>query len=449
MIIQEVYIGKTTEVEDIFKEFCNLRHSYSSWKTRKNAKQIAKIEKMIEDFFGFSAFSLEILPDKAPNAMTMPVANSLDVDPGELIITTSKGYKFSKGARVAALSYITSGLFANEAFTDEEVFAAFLHELGHSFVHRSPMIEAQQDVYITMVIIQIIYEIFMGLITMNPVLVQRGISDTLASTNFFKLFMVKFNKAVKKIPVLRELDVLGSGIAGLISGVLNNAAHALLTITGIRSLFNHLNKWSWNKVDSKQVAITGHSNAYARSLERLSDDFATMYGYGPQLSTALIKMENPDNQGLYMRTVYKIPVIKKLFTKVDGMAVEMNGLLGAHPGTPDRILSTLEGMESDLKNDKDLPPKIKAELAANIREEKRIIAKIKSDEPGVLENRNTYIQALNVIGLETNTEDFMEKRFTDRKELKKFYDSRRMRKEQSAREELELELSLVDEMTNW
>lgn len=446
MVIQEVYIGKTDEIEEIFKEFCNLRHSYASWKTAKNAKQTAKIEEMIEKFFGFSAFSLQIIPNSTPNAMTYPVASSIDVNAGDLIVTTSKGYKFTKGARVAALSYITSGLFANKAFTDEEVFATFLHEIGHSFVHRSPMIEAQQDVYITTVIIQIVWEIILGIILMNPQLIIQAATDAGMSTNFFKLFRTKFNKLKKKIPVIREIDLLTLGLANFLMSTINNVAHFILTITGVCSLINHINKWNWKTVTSKQVAITGHQNAYARSLERLSDDFAAMYGYGPAASTALVKMGNPDNQGLYMKTVHRIPVIRKLFNKVDGMMMEMDGLIGAHPGTPDRILSILEGMESDLKNDKDLPPKIKKELADNIKAQKKVIADIKSEEKDVLKNRNEYLQAVQLLGFEQgNSEDFMEKRFTDRKELKKFYDDRRLRREQAAQDELNISLDLIEE----
>ena len=113
--------------------------------------------------------------------------------------------------------------------------------------------------------------------------------------------------------------------------------------------------------------------------------------------------------------------------------MEMDGLIGAHPGTPARILSILEGMESDLKNDKDLPPKIKKELADNIKAQKKVIADIKSEEKDVLKNRNEYLQAVQLLGFEQgNSEDFMEKRFTDRKELKKFYDDRRLRREQAA-----------------
>ena len=140
MIIQEVYFGRIPEIEEIFQEFVKLRTDYMAIRTGKNSKQIAKIEKLIEHFFGFKAFSLDIVNNNSPNAYTYPVASSIDINPVNYIETTSKGYRFKKEANVATISMITTGLFTNKAFSNEEVFATFLHEIGHSFVHRSPYI---------------------------------------------------------------------------------------------------------------------------------------------------------------------------------------------------------------------------------------------------------------------------------------------------------------------
>lgn len=52
MIIQEVYIGRIPEIEEIFQEFSKLRDTYKVWKTGNTAKRTAKIEKLIEDLWG-------------------------------------------------------------------------------------------------------------------------------------------------------------------------------------------------------------------------------------------------------------------------------------------------------------------------------------------------------------------------------------------------------------
>ena len=445
MIIQEVYVGRIPEIEEIFQEFSKLRDTYKVWKTGNTTKRTAKIEKLIEDLWGFSAFSLSIDPSPQPNAFTYPVATNLDMNPEDLIETTSKGYRYRKGSRAAAISKITKGLFTNPVFTDEEAFAIFLHEIGHSFVHRAPYIALQQDAYKTALIQQILYEIIYGIITGNPFLFADGVNAAVTTNSLYKEFIAKYNKAVRKIPILRDFENMFSLTKGFVGNTLNNFVYAILTGTGIRTILAKVNKYSYDTIDKKLIKYQGHQNAYSRSMERLSDDFATMYGFGPQLSTGLIKMENPDNQGAFMKVMNSIPIIGKLNRYTDAMVIEYQGLMGAHPSTPDRILSVLNAMETDVKKDKSIPDKVKKELNANIKKQKDIIKDIKDETGKIQPNRNEYLQALTVLGLNNgNTEDFVEKRYTDRAKLKKFYDDRKVRREQKLQEQTELEMYLLD-----
>lgn len=445
MIVQEVYIGKVPEIENIFNEFKELRHTYTAWKTGNTSKRTAKIEKMIEDFWGFKAFSLDIDPSSSPNAFTYPVATSIDIDPSKYIKSTSKGYFYTKEANVAALSVITKGLFCNKAFSDEETFAVFLHEIGHSFVHRSPMIISQQEVYKTSLIIQIVQNIILGLLMANPFIISDAISAGLSSNNFYKLFMTKINKAIKKIPILREVNMSLSYLSSLFMNTVGNIFYTVTTLTGLNYLLTKYSKYIYDSVGKQQIEISGRANAYQRSLERLSDDFASMYGFGPQLSTALVKMENPDNQGLFMKVTHSFPIIEAIFNKTDALAIELNGCVEAHPSTSDRILSILDGMESDLRKDKTMPDKVKKEIKANIQAQRKVISDIKNNEGPIAKNRNDYLQALTILGIKNgNTEDFMEKRYTDRDALEKFYKDRKVRKEASVREQAEMDMYLME-----
>ena len=443
MIVQEVYIGRIPEIDEIFNEFKDLRATYRVWKSGNTARRTAKIEKMIEDLWGFGSFCLSIDPSPEPNAFTFPVATSLDIDPTDYIQTTSKGYRFNKTANVAAISKITKGLFCNQVFTDEEVFATFLHEIGHSFVHRSPYVAAQQDVYKSMLISQIIMQIISGLLTANPLQIADATAAAVTSTNFYKKFEADFNKAIKKVPILRDVTTLGGASIGLLKNIIGNTLYTIITGTGISALSSLYTKWEYNSYIKKQNKLTGHQNAYSRSAERLSDDFATMYGFGTYISSALVKMSNPDNQGLFMKVTHSIPVLKNIFNKSDALAHEVNGLLGAHPSNADRMLNILSSMESDLNNDKSIPDKAKKELRANIKEQKKLIQDIKN-QTSKIKNKNEYIEALTILGLNNgDSEDFMEKKYTDRKELKRFYDERKIRKESAFAEQAEDDLILL------
>ena len=430
MVIQEVYIGRIPEIEEMFQEFKKLRNEYKLYRTATNTKNTAKLEKMIEDFWGFKAFALKIDPSALPNAYTYPVAMSVDINPGDYIVSNSKGYKYSRECNAASISYITKGLLTGKDFSDEEVFAIFLHEIGHSFAHRSPMIIAQQEVYKNILIMQILYQLFLNVIIMNPAGIAQAVATYLMSRNGYKQLVAEFNKLVKKIPLLRELGVTFDVAIGVLKSTLYNFFYFMTSVTGVNYLANWISKRSYDNIEKKQFEISGHSQAYARSMERLSDDFATMYGFGPYLSTGLIKMENPDNQGAFMRITHKIPLLGTFLKKQDALSTELNGLLGAHPSSPDRILAILDSMEDDLKKDKSMPDKIKKELKTNITKQKVIINDLKKDQPTIAKNRNEYIEMLNKVGLEAgNSEDFMEKKYTDPDKLRKFYNDRKIRKE--------------------
>lgn len=430
MIIREVYIGRIPEIEEMFQEFKKMRNEYKMYKTKQNSKNISSLEKMIEDMWGFKAFSLNIDPSSSPNAYTYPVAMSLDINPGDYIISNTKGYKYTKECNAASISYITKGLLTGQNFSDEEVFAIFLHEIGHSFVHRSPMIIAQQEIYKNTLIMQILYQLFINIIAMNPMGVSKAITTYLMSTNGYKQLKAEFDKLLKKIPLLRELNLTLDSAIGIIKSTIGDFFYLITSITGINYLVNWITRQSYNNIEKKQFEISGHTQAYARSMERLSDDFATMYGFGTYLSTGLIKMENPDNQGIFMNITHKIPLLGTFLKKQDSISIELNGLLGAHPSSPDRILSILDSMENDLSKDKTLSAKIKKELKYNIDKQKAIIKDLKKDQPTVAKNKNEYIQMLTKTGLEIgSSEDFMEKKYTDPEQLRKFYKDRKIRHE--------------------
>ena len=119
-----------------------------------------------------------------------------------------------------------------------------------------------------------------------------------------------------------------------------------------------------------------------------------------------------------MKITHSIPGLKTILDASDALAMEVNGLVGAHPSSAHRIMSLLNGMESDLTNDKSMPDKVKKELKANIKQMRAVVNDIKSDT-GKIKNKNEYMQALTVVGLnKSNPEDFLEKKFTDRKALK-------------------------------
>lgn len=426
MIIQEVYFGQVPEIQEMFEEFKTLRNQYRFYRQGRNAKNTERFEKLVEKFFGFKAFSLSFTPMKLPNAYTYCVARSLDVDGSKVIETTSKGYRFRPEAHCAALSYITTGLIENKNVTDEEVFAIFLHEVGHSFVQRSPVMAAQYEVIKTAMIINIVEMIILGILTLNPIFIAMGLENAAYANNVVRIFRAEFQKAVRKVPLLREAGVTAEWALNMLCNVAGNIINTVFI--GFTLPLLKYAEFQHDNVRAPQIKLTGNPAANVRSEERLADDFANMYGFGPHLATGLVKISDPNNQGRFQKVVYAMPVIKDIFGVTESIAYKLDAATGAHPGVSDRILSMVEGLEYDLAKDKSIPPKVKVELKANITTLKKEITKMKNNEGEIAKFGNEYTKALIILGLEEgSSEDFVEKKYTDRAELKKFYDERKVR----------------------
>ena len=100
--------------------------------------------------------------------------------------------------------------------------------------------------------------------------------------------------------------------------------------------------------------------------ERYSDSLAAAYGYGPDLSKALLKM----SMGTSNTTYNKVINSNKVTAFADTMLLAMYDLLvilllDPHPATAHRVKNTLNKLERDLATNK-YPPEVKSQLKADI-----------------------------------------------------------------------------------
>lgn len=140
--INELYVGETTFIEKLIDEISKDRAPYLGKvkKPIKGNKDFIKIGDMIAEEFGFNSVTFSVPYDTSMNAFTYPITMNID----ETI--TNKKPKFYKNnglkydlntGRLCIIVAITAGVWFNEEFSDREVVAALLHEIGHSFVTQS------------------------------------------------------------------------------------------------------------------------------------------------------------------------------------------------------------------------------------------------------------------------------------------------------------------------
>ena len=134
--LDEVYFGKTPDIVQMENQLRLVRHKYYD-KPKYNPTEdpdLAKFNRMVENFFGFGCFALIIEIDPIPSTLSIPVDFSFSAARrANNFIVNDKTYKFKKEFKYTCIIAMTTGLFSNKYFSTGEVMACILYELGHNF----------------------------------------------------------------------------------------------------------------------------------------------------------------------------------------------------------------------------------------------------------------------------------------------------------------------------
>lgn len=412
-IINEAFVGKQS-IEKLHSIFCTMRNEGLEKRKQPSNNRIKEFETEIENFFGFKAFDFDIDPSMSLNAFTYPVTTSWDFSGSEYIETTKNGYRFKKSYGLVAISRITRGLFYNKNITNDECFAIFLHEIGHSFVNRSELMESTEAAVRNLALYSAIIR---ALLELSPLPMMSTAYDIITNMNWFKTITVEVNKILKNMKIMRKFNWTIDSLISAISSIIIKTVNTTIKTFGGGLITNKLNLFL-----SKYLPVATPDRG--RASERLSDDFAKVYGYGTELSSGLLKL-NIESYDLYdSKIIKKIPIIKKWFDYQDDIAEQCIDKFDVHPSNTDRILSIRKAMEDDLKS-ADISPKVKKELKENLNAMDELIDDLKKSKGIMEKDPNTYRQArirlqactglkLTPDEKEYMNSDYMNKDFNDR-----------------------------------
>ena len=141
-VIQELYVGETEFISRLIEEVSKAREPYvgKMKKPIKGNKDFIKIGDMIAEEFGFHSVTFMVPYDTSMNAFTHPITMNIDDS------ITEKKPKFLNGkglyynpevGKLCIIVAVTAGCWFNPDFSDREIVASILHEIGHSFVTQS------------------------------------------------------------------------------------------------------------------------------------------------------------------------------------------------------------------------------------------------------------------------------------------------------------------------
>ena len=363
--LSEQFFGKDKDLLDIEKCFQDLKDlekketNFTRKATvyyRSEASEIYnKIETILEKKFNVSDVVLMITGNM--NAFTIPalayIGDPVKFLSGETFsfTKTSNEYKFEN---TYPLMFINLGVPLIQSLSPAEITAIILHEVGHNFYH-----------------ISLIQKLFFVIWTLPLLIIYALLS----------IFRVDYNKNVSESPVTEKINVIVNAIAmPLISLILNpvNTVFSALRSNSDKFKGNIVSRYIYFILQKLVNGVSYISNLPGLVMsmlqqaisfvtgdgmdnEKFADNFASMYGYGADISTALQKMQNmSDGNILEEEDVKYTKFVVQLANELNEVMSMLFHVLGVHPGTEYRTIDQMEYINKEINSNSD--PRVKAAL---------------------------------------------------------------------------------------
>lgn len=315
---------------------------------------IKEINKLFIKEFGFKDFEFHISSLLEVGSFTGPDSFVINDITGKNIWNyTLHGKKYYDNDHIMKV-YVNSGIRENQIFTPEEQLAVILHEIGHNF-----------DVSLSARISDILTHIgiIFGGTPSDPVGFMYhalNILSLLIGSRAFKVYMHMEDMYVK---------IVGTRFYN--------------TLQKMFEVINSVAVFDWYKKGNIVAAIELGTNPIfflSRSTgagkEAYADSFAVAYGYGPALSSALIKLDK--NYSLITGNRY----LDGFFYDVSYINVLLGMFVDCHPDTLSRISMNIKNLEK-ISNDPSLPKSYRNEVKKNLEQSRKIYNDYLNEDPRI------------------------------------------------------------------
>ena len=149
---------------------------------------------------------------------------------------------------------------------------------------------------------------------------------------------------------------------------------ALDTIATVQQWFNPIGVFAnafyrlVNTVTNPQFILDLPSILIGFKNESLADNFATIYGYGPELSSGHKKMRDLDFGILNRQTIRNMPFLGSYTDFLNIPSLMISSIIDPHPDYAFRVNDQIKLLKNELKKDKNMPPRMKADINHQIAE---------------------------------------------------------------------------------
>lgn len=374
-IINEAYFGKTQNIKKIIDQIGIIRKkagvkvgsNLSSKKyspTINTWPEVIALNHLLENEFGFKVCSVTINQNAQLNAYTMPISFSWDIGsgrkPSKMVKASNTGFRYSPEAKYAVMLNITSGLMFDNRLTDEEITALMMHEIGHNF--STAMSDQLGGLVITRVIIDVAQHIFNAIVKRDPQSIGQAAGTIILSSNGVKNVISSINNMLDKCGVLKVLSNFKDGMGAFFNTIMtvgNDIVDFLMSFNPIATVAGAIGQvFNWPMQIFK--LITGGYKD-----EQFADAFPGMYGLGPDLTSALVKLER-GNQGFKLYdAVHNSSTFGPIANLVQFPIYFMQTLFDEHPNLSARFKMQLDLLENEMDK-QNLDPRMRKEIKAQI-----------------------------------------------------------------------------------
>ena len=400
MLLNEAYFGKTETLLEIEKQIGVIRSSIKKFTDINRSKEVLALNRLFEKQFGMEVFSLHIEQENTINAYTIPVAVNFDIAFNEILsrkveASQKTGYRFKNGNNLCIICNIYMGLLCNKNFTDAEILAVILHELGHNFADAlNKEIEVANKSNARAMI---------GIMIINCI-----ISFGLAIPGEVAYYISNTNKYKKKV----ESKTKQRRIHGLFKGVKATCVDFAQYLDEISSrLLYGLLGTSYTNDPETQKKV---KRSYSRQNEVIADKFAGIYGYGPEQASALLKMGKEPSRA--KEFVDKIPGIGKQANDAFEAIFREIYKFDCHPNVIQRINEEIKTLKYELDKS-DLDPKLIKAMKEQVKQLEKLkdeAMKVSKDLPESEQERAAFFAKVNEEdpdALDQDLEDYINRAF--------------------------------------
>lgn len=345
--VNETYFGKSKELEIIEKSFDKAIQS----KDKIDASSLGIVAKQLQKKFGFDNVSIGI--DKTPGLNAYTYIDIADIK--KMKIKTSEGYKALPGNTCSILVVFSPAMLSG-VLSGKELTAITLHEIGHQFASKRILNSSS---------LRYMASYIRGLSELDKI-IRIASQETNSIADMFMMIRRVISKltedAVFAIKYVINTLILLKDI--LKTPTLKDTYNLIGDSTKFNRIINYINNF-----DKVKKPIKVHDLE-----EEMADSFATIYGYGPELASALTKIEasdideefDPYDNSFYNLYIY-IPIytlLSYICTSDSGVAIQ----------TSRRVYAQLLTLRKEM-NDINTDAKTKKRILADIDELEKVYGK--------------------------------------------------------------------------